>query len=203
MFARVRPHLSFANAVAMLALFIALGAGAYAAGLKPNSVKSKHIKDNQVKSADVKNNGLTGQDVDESSLQLAVEDWQPLGLKTGDGGATCKWESSADPSASYFRDLSGVVHLRGWVAAIDGTATCGSGADDSKVNSGNLPPGYRPDGGATFRIWSLNGTALFLFVNPDGALVVNDANTAQNDGTGFSLDGISWGCGPAGSNGCP
>ena len=54
----LRGRISYANVTATLALFVALGAGAYAAGLAPNSVKSKHIKNNQVKGADVKERSL-------------------------------------------------------------------------------------------------------------------------------------------------
>ena len=61
--------LSYANVMATVAVFIALGGGAYAAFHLPrNSVKSKHIVNGQVKSKDVKDNGLTGTDVLESSL---------------------------------------------------------------------------------------------------------------------------------------
>lgn len=56
----LRGRLTFANVVSGIALFIALGAGAYAAGLAPNSVKSKHIKDDQVKTADVRDDTLSG-----------------------------------------------------------------------------------------------------------------------------------------------
>jgi hypothetical protein len=70
---RLRGGLTFANVISLTALFIALGAGAYAAGLAPNSVKSKHIVDNQVKSGDVRDDsltdgGLTGEDVREDTL---------------------------------------------------------------------------------------------------------------------------------------
>jgi hypothetical protein len=56
------------NVVAYVALFFALSASAYAAALKADSVKSKHIVDGQVKSPDVQANGLTGVDVDEATL---------------------------------------------------------------------------------------------------------------------------------------
>ena len=66
MLARARTLLSFANIVSVTALFIALGAGAYAAGLAPNSVKSRHIKDGQVKLADL--GGATAATLDEGTL---------------------------------------------------------------------------------------------------------------------------------------
>src|ERR671933_800706 len=66
---RIRRHLTFANVIAVIALFVALGGAGYAAFRLPrNSVRSRNIKNGQVKSADVKDNGLTGTDIDESSL---------------------------------------------------------------------------------------------------------------------------------------
>src|ERR687886_552640 len=66
---RIRRHLTFANVIAVIALFVALGGAGYAAFRLPrNSVRSRNIKNGQVKSADVKDNGLTGADIDESSL---------------------------------------------------------------------------------------------------------------------------------------
>lgn len=74
-----RRRIGFANVVAVLALFVALGGGAYAAAqapknsvtsksIKNNEVKSVDLKNNQVKSEDIKNGTVKGSDVDESSL---------------------------------------------------------------------------------------------------------------------------------------
>ena len=49
MLAVIRSRLTYANVMATIAVFIALGAGAYAAGLAPNSVKSKNIANDAVK----------------------------------------------------------------------------------------------------------------------------------------------------------
>jgi hypothetical protein len=67
MFARLAKHLRN-NIVGYVAVFIALSAGAYAAGLKKNSVKSKQIKDGAVVSVDVGDDSLTGVDVQEPTL---------------------------------------------------------------------------------------------------------------------------------------
>jgi hypothetical protein len=53
----------FANVVSLIALFVALGGGAYAVNLDKNDVKSNNIKDGQVKGVDLKNGGIKGQDV--------------------------------------------------------------------------------------------------------------------------------------------
>jgi hypothetical protein len=67
---RLRDGLSYANVMATMAVFIALGGGAYAAAVKTNSVTSKSVKNNTLKGKDVKDNKLTGTDVDESTLKL-------------------------------------------------------------------------------------------------------------------------------------
>ena len=59
MLAGIRGRLTYANVTATIALFIALGAGAYAAGLARDSVRSKHIKDGQVKEADLGDDAVT------------------------------------------------------------------------------------------------------------------------------------------------
>src|SRR3954453_10099035 len=63
MFARIRSKLTYANVVATLALFLALGGGAYAAFKLPkNSVGSKQIKKNAVNSSKVANGSLLAGD---------------------------------------------------------------------------------------------------------------------------------------------
>jgi hypothetical protein len=63
---RIRRHLTFANVVSVIALFVALGLGT-AWAVERNSVESKHIVNGEVKSADVENNGLTGRDIADRS----------------------------------------------------------------------------------------------------------------------------------------
>jgi hypothetical protein len=56
-------HLSYANVVATVALFIALGSGSYAAvTLERGSVKSRHIAKNAVTTGKVKDRSLLSQD---------------------------------------------------------------------------------------------------------------------------------------------
>jgi len=66
---RLKSHLTYANAMATLAMFIALGGGAYAVTASKNTVTSKSIRTGAVKSEDVQDNGLKGIDIDESTLQ--------------------------------------------------------------------------------------------------------------------------------------
>jgi hypothetical protein len=69
MAANIRSRLTFSNVVAMLALFIALGGGAYAAmKIKPNSVGTKQLKDNAVTGDKVKDGSLLSADFGKGQL---------------------------------------------------------------------------------------------------------------------------------------
>jgi hypothetical protein len=61
--ARIRCHLTYANVIATLALFVALGGSAYAASKLPkNSVTAKQIKNSSVTSPKVKDGSLLSKD---------------------------------------------------------------------------------------------------------------------------------------------
>lgn len=57
--------------VAMIALFVALGGGAYAATAAKNSVASKSIKNNQVKTIDIKDGSVRSTDILDGDVQSA------------------------------------------------------------------------------------------------------------------------------------
>src|SRR6187200_3208544 len=85
----IRSRLTFANVVSCIALFVALGSGAYAATQLPkNSVGSKQIKKNAVNSAKVKDRSLKAVDFKEGQLPAGPRG--PEGPKgaTGAAGAT-------------------------------------------------------------------------------------------------------------------
>ena len=60
----VKERLTYANVMATLAVFIALGGGAYAA----LQVGSKEIRNNSVRSVDVRNGTLAGRDMRRNGL---------------------------------------------------------------------------------------------------------------------------------------
>ena len=72
---RIRRHLSYANVTATVALFVALGGGAYAVtrvdsrDIANDSVRSIDLKNRKaVTGMDVKRNGLTGRQISEARL---------------------------------------------------------------------------------------------------------------------------------------
>lgn len=79
---RMKSGLSYANVMATIAVFIALGGGAYAAlALPKNSVGAKQIKKNAVNSSKVKNGSLVAKDFKKGQLPAGA-----TGPK-GDAGA--------------------------------------------------------------------------------------------------------------------
>lgn len=155
----MRPRLNYANVMATIAVFIALGGSAYAFHLGKNSVGSKQLKKNAVTTAKVKNEAITGSKVKRGTLtgeqinvstlgtvpnaqsaQTANDIIGPEGFREVDflnGWANS--EPAAGPSVSpvgFYKDKEGVVHLRGETSlGTPGTAIF------------RLPPGYRPAAG--------------------------------------------------------
>ena len=74
MLARFRPNLTYANVMATIAVFLALGGGAYAAAtvgssqIKKNAILSRHIKNGQVKTSDLAPNSVGGGKIIDGSL---------------------------------------------------------------------------------------------------------------------------------------
>lgn len=68
---RVRRHLTYANVMATIAVFVALGGGAYALDGR-NSVDSGDIRRNAVKSSDIATNAAKGRDVAEGTLVIGA-----------------------------------------------------------------------------------------------------------------------------------
>ncbi|MEA2367005.1 MAG: hypothetical protein QOE69_3224 [Thermoleophilaceae bacterium] len=90
MLTRLRQRLTYANVMATIAVFIALGGSGYAAvSLQRNSVKGKHIAKNAVTSSKVKNRSLKR--IDFARGQLPKGDQGPK----GDRGAPGPGEEAA------------------------------------------------------------------------------------------------------------
>ncbi|MCW3047983.1 MAG: hypothetical protein JWO74_2267 [Solirubrobacterales bacterium] len=83
---RLRRHLSYANVMSSIAVFVVLGGGAYAAATLPrNSVGSKQIKPKAVTSSKIASNAVTSDKVKDGSLLLT--DFKPGQLVSSPGPA--------------------------------------------------------------------------------------------------------------------
>jgi hypothetical protein len=100
---RRRPRLSYANVVATMALFVALGGSSYAAvQLSKGQVKKKHLAKNAVVSKKVKDGSLLAQDFMAGQLPAGPKgDTGPQGPK-GDHGPKGDTGTNGSPAASAF-----------------------------------------------------------------------------------------------------
>ena len=136
------------NAVAYLALFLALTAGAYAATKAPkNSVVSKSIQNGAVKTKKLADGAVTEGKTQKFSFQQVslTNGWTTVGTS---------------PVPSFGKDTNGFVHLRGRIRA----GTLGSSAF-------NLPSGFRPaetESFGTGTIFGGNSTPCIVTVGTDG-----------------------------------
>lgn len=185
----MRPKLTYANVVATLALFIAIGgASAFAASqLAKNSVGIKQLKKNAVTGAKVKNQSLTGADINlaklgtvPSATHAASADSIPPAESTHIVGAPGQpgFENGAEnyplhpaglsfPQVGFYKDAFGVVHLEGAV----------------KIPAGGvaftLPVGYRPASGTRLFFEQTNKSPVVITGSaagsvPAGAVVAGE-----------------------------
>ena len=76
MLTKLRSHLTYGNAMATVAVFVALGGTAYSVAtgsinsreIRNNTIRSKDVRNNSIRGKDVRNDRLDGDDIRESSL---------------------------------------------------------------------------------------------------------------------------------------
>ena len=211
---RTPRHLSFANVVSLLALFVALGGTVYAAAtigagdIKRNAVRAKHIKSGNVKRADIANNAvnaakIAGGSVGSSEIAAgavtaaklnAPAQWSNVTYATGWG------PYDAAPinfnGVQCYRDPFGIVHLRGATERLDGTAT---------TTIATLPEACRTFPSSPLNVYAsfagvtldntgygIGDAALWLGVEASGNLLGTDS-LLPPIGSGFSVDGAAIG----------
>jgi hypothetical protein len=138
MLRKVRRRLSYANVMATVAVFVALGGSSYAAA----EITGKDVRDGSLTGADIRNNSLTSADIKNGSL-LAV-DFKAGQLRSAGGGATTwTFHGSAAVSGSVI-DLPPIPGL-GQLTMVctpegDGTGRLGiRNTSDAKIDFvGNL-----------------------------------------------------------------
>ena len=124
----LRPRLTYANVMATVALFVALGGGAYAATALPaNSVGSKQLKKSAVVSGKIKNNAIDRSKVRDNSLtgaDLRESSVAEVPLATAADTATHAAAAAALDMATY-KTAAGTAPAGS--AANVATATCDGG----------------------------------------------------------------------------
>lgn len=209
---KLRERVSYANVVATLALFLALGGVGYAATKLPkNSVGTKQIKKNAVTGAKVKKHTLTGKNINLAKLGTvpsasaastattasgltALEAVHVVGAagqpgfldgtvnRPGEGGV-------GFPPAGFYKDHEGIVHLQGFVQV-------GSGEAPIKGLIFSLPQGFRPGAGLSLVFPNVEDneevSVLGSNVSIGGKDLSGDIFANAGEGTIVSLNGITF-----------
>jgi hypothetical protein len=168
----MRPKLTYANVMATIAVFIALGGASYAAlRLPKNSVGPKQLKRNAVRTAKVKNEAITAAKVRKGTLTGAQINLSTLGtVPTAESAESAKTAAVADslPPAERWHEVGAPGEpqfLNAWVNVGFGSPTAGFYKDRLGIvhlkgavkapQSNNesifkLPRGFRPASGGDF-----------------------------------------------------
>jgi hypothetical protein len=172
MLRRLSTRVTYANVVATLALFVALGGTSYAV----KQLGSNDIRDNSIRSRDVRDNSLGSGDIHNGSL--ALRDFKPSQRPRGTRGKT---------GARGPRGRTGKTGKRGKTgktgpAGISGvTVVSKDTARDSNNKSGTAqcPSGKRALGGGAI-----------LKTGPPGSVAISDSGPSGSTPSGWTAGGI-------------
>jgi hypothetical protein len=185
MLATLRGKLTYANVMASIAVFLALGGG-IAWALKSNSVKSKHIKDGQVKFQDLND---AAEPLGFSYLASTGDDLQETILNKGGYRFTAACENvTGEPSVEFFMDFPQDGRLVG-----HGTSDTSGGAGVPASGPGVSVDADTPfDGGALTATVGENATlgATFTYVGQTKAATVNLHALAEDDDDTCRVNGM-------------
>lgn len=197
MLERLRPHLTYANIVASIALFAALGGGAYAAVTLPkNSVGSKQLKKNSVTSPKVKDGSLLARDFASGQLPAGTQgqkgDTGAQGPKGDTGTQGAKGDTGA-PGADGQKGLDGTARAYGLVNTNGAVSRSKNvGTIDHTTNSGiyciHLTGGVDPSTtGAVVEADLNGGSTSFSGTNSDDMTIAQWLSSASDCAAGTSI----------------
>jgi hypothetical protein len=133
----IRSHSSFANAISLIALFVALGGTSLAAvSLTKNSVGAKQIKKNAVRASEIKSRAVGTSEVRNASL--LAEDFGPGQLPAGakgDKGDTGSFGSISVQFQQAAADLANGAEISIDVHCLPGQTAIGGGTRGDLTNS--------------------------------------------------------------------
>jgi hypothetical protein len=165
---RARTHLSFANVISLIALFVALGGTTYAAVTLPkNSVGAKQIKKNAVRASEVRKNAIRSGEVRDGALllrdfragQLPPGPPGPQGVQGPAGGPIAQVTVQYEQASSALADNTSASYDVNCPAGQQGIAGGWSGdpQDPEFTNTGSSRPrkadGNAPADGESFIGW--------------------------------------------------
>jgi hypothetical protein len=209
---RVRRRLTYANVMATIAVFIALGGASYAAlklpknsvgakQLKKNSVTTAKIKGQAITAAKVKKGSLTGTQVNASTLGTVpdathagsadvagslppAERWHAVG-GAGEPQFQNGCQNAGLPdtaSVRFYKDQIGIVHLEGVYRE----------CSIEGANAFQLPPGYLPRPDLNFSLPLQGDEGAVLVHGSAPSLAASDVGAVSCPVKLCVLDGITF-----------
>jgi hypothetical protein len=160
---RIRGQITYANAIATIALFVALGGTSYAVTQLPrNSVGTQQIRTGAVRSGEIKNGAIRSRDIANRSISLRDVS---LGARRSLRGQSGPAGPQGPPGAGTL--LAGAVTSSGGIARGVGVAT--SGHDDG---SGQYQVVFNRDVSACFAIATISDVPGGPTTNPQNGEIV-------------------------------
>ena len=136
--ASIRRHLTFANAMASIAVFIALGGGAYAAV----QVNGKNIKPRSIAGKKLKNNTLGGKQINEGKLGTVPKAKQAQSATQADSATTAGSATSATSADTATTASRATRATTADTATTATNATSAANADNAAALAGAPPSAY-------------------------------------------------------------
>lgn len=132
---RFRGHLSYANVMATVAVFIALGGTSYAVTVLPrNSVGSKQVRTNAIGAAELRSGAVRSAEIKRRAIRL---DDLSLGAQRslrGQSGATGPQGPAGPPGVPYTAAVDASGRVRSATAAATASHGSGTGAYEVVFN---------------------------------------------------------------------
>lgn len=149
-------RLTYANVIATMALFVALGGGAYAVSVGKNSIGSKEIKNGEVKGKDIKNGQVKSSDLKNEGIKSGD-------LKAGSVGTDAVGDDSLTGSDVVESSLGEVpaATVAGSAGKADSAATAGSADSAAAAGDADLLDG---------RDSTAFGPRAFAYIDADGTV---------------------------------
>lgn len=181
---RLSARLSYANVMATIAVFLALGGGAFAASkFGKNVIKSRNIAPKAIKTSDLHNGAVSSAKLGSNAVDTAkIASSAVTGSKIAAtkfaavSGFSNGWGNSVLATPQFGTDPLGFVHLRGDTAG---------GTDN--VSMFTLPAGSRPSGPRSFAVTSGFAIECSITVDPSGTVTPTGCNNLY-----VALDPISF-----------
>jgi hypothetical protein len=186
----VRGKLTYANVVASLALFLAIGGVSYAATQLPkNSVGARQLKTNAVTAAKIKDGAITGAKLQLSSLGSVPNAEQAANATRANQAANATHADRADSATNATNaDRAGSADNSARLGGVEASAFVQRLAQPGEVLTGQISERYAPNDG--FLVVNGSYRSPLPPATPTPTLVYTESSTPQCPEMGKASPGV-------------